>query len=80
MRNYSTGKSRTDIINQIVFDIKHNIDTYEKRVKLIDIEIMDDKDVFNLRFQIKCLLGEKFHSYYIGFKKLQSPIIVEVEA
>ena len=79
MRNYCSGKSRTDIIEDIVADIRYNIVNFEKRVKLIEILAIDDKETWNLRFQIKCQLGARFHSYYIGFKQSHEPIEVEFE-
>lgn len=77
MGSYSNGKSRTDIINEVIADLKYNIETYEKRIRLVTIDVIDSDNIFNLRFQITCQLGERFHSYYIGFKK--NPSTIEIE-
>jgi len=79
LQSYCSSKSRNDIIAEIVGDIKYNIECYEKRIKLIDIQVIDSKSIFNLRLQINCQLGGRFHSFYIGFKQSQNPIQVEVE-
>lgn len=76
VRSYSSGRSRADIIEQVIQDIKYNLEKFEERIKIIEIRVMDSENVFNLRFQIKCQLGSSFHSYYVGFK--QSKDLVEV--
>jgi predicted component of type VI protein secretion system len=79
MKSYCSSKSRSDVISEIVADIKYNIDTFEKRIKLLEIQVIDNKSIFNLRLQINCQLGGRFHSFYIGFRKSPNPIQVEVE-
>jgi len=68
MGSYTSGKPRSELIEDMVNDLKYNIETYERRLKLLSIKVIDEKDVFNPRFQISCKIGEKFHSFYIGFK------------
>lgn len=75
MGSYSSGKERADIIAEMARDLTFNIETFEKRVKIVSIEAIEDKNILNPRFQIHCKIGERFHSFYIGFKK---PIEVEV--
>jgi predicted component of type VI protein secretion system len=79
MKSYCSSKSRSDVIAEIVADIKYNIDSFEKRIKLIEIQVIDNKSIFNLRLQINCHLGGNFHSFYIGFRQSPNPIQVEVE-
>lgn len=80
MKTYCSSKSRSDVISEIVADIKYNIETFEKRIKLIDIQIIDNNSIFNLRLQINCHLGGQFHSFYVGFKQSPNSIQLEVEA
>jgi predicted component of type VI protein secretion system len=79
LKSYCSSQSRNDVIAEIVADIKYNIDCFEKRIKLIDIQVMDNQSIFNLRFQINCQLGGRFHSFYVGFRQSRNPIQVEVE-
>lgn len=79
MRSYAGGKSRADIIDDIVADMKYNIENFEKRIKVTEILILENNNLFQLRFQINCLIGSRFHSYYVGFKQPQDAIQVEVE-
>ncbi|MBS0647908.1 MAG: GPW/gp25 family protein [Verrucomicrobia bacterium] len=79
MKTYCSSKSRSDVIAEIIDDVKYNIEAFEKRIKLIDIQVIDSKSIFNLRLQINCYLGGKFHSFYIGFRQSPNPIQVEVE-
>lgn len=80
MKTYCSSKSRSDVISEIVADIKYNIETFEKRIKLIDIQVIDSDSIFNLRLQINCHLGGQFHSFYVGFKQTSNPIHVELKA
>ena len=76
--SYSSGKDRTDIIEDMARDLKFNIETYDTRVQIVSIEVASDKNVFNPRFHINCKIGERFHSFYVGFNKPPHPIDVEV--
>ncbi|HUD01895.1 MAG TPA: GPW/gp25 family protein [Rhabdochlamydiaceae bacterium] len=79
LQTYCSSKSRNDVIAEIVSDIKYNIDCFEKRIKLIDIQVIENKSISNLKLQINCHLGGRFHSFYVGFRQSQNPIQVEVE-
>lgn len=77
LKSYCLGKSLNTIIEEMIADIKYNIEQFEKRIKVIEIQAVNSKTILNIHFQIKCKLGEKFHSFYIGFNS-QNPIQVEV--
>lgn len=79
LKTYSSCKSRDDIFKDLAADIQYNIDTFEKRIKLIEIQPLKDENSLVLRLQIKCQLGERFHSFYVGFSPFQEPIQVEVD-
>ncbi len=78
MRSYTSGKPRSEMIEQMIEDIRKNIDQFEKRIKVISVVVEDDKSIFNPRFQIRCKIGQKHHSFYIGFKQTETPMAVEV--
>jgi predicted component of type VI protein secretion system len=76
--SYSNIFSRNDLIKAIIADITYNIEHFEKRIKLIDIQAVKDDNLLILSFQIQCLIGKQFHSFYVGFNPHQNPIQVEV--
>lgn len=78
MQSYSSGKDRSDTIKDMIEDLKVNIETYEKRIQIVSIEAEESKNSLIPRFKVKCKIGERFHSFFIGFKKSQIPIEVEV--
>lgn len=77
LKSYCLGKSRNHIIEEMIADIKFNIEQFEKRIKVIEIQAINDTSIVNLSFQIKCQLGEQFHSFYIGFSS-HGPVQLEV--
>ena len=78
MNSYSCGKERPQIIEDMIEDLKFNIETYEKRIKIVAIEVVESKYRIIPRFQLECLLGERLHAFYIGFNHAQNSIDVEV--
>ena len=79
LKSYCNGKSRNDLIEEIVLDVKTNIEQFEKRVQLIDIKVVDNKGLFNLNLQINCRAGGQFHAFYLGFKRFEDLIEVGTE-
>jgi len=78
--NYANYHSKDEAIEAIIADIKSNIENYEKRVQLLEVSESQDKSLFHYRFVIKCRIGSRFHSYYIGFKTGTDPVEVEVQS
>lgn len=78
LKNYSHILYRNDLVKEIIADIKYNIEHFEKRVKLLDIQEIKDENPLTIRFQLRCQIGGKFHSFYIGFNHFKNPIQVEV--
>ncbi len=78
MRSYSSGKDRPDIVQEMIQDLKFNIETYEKRIKIVAIEVVESKYRFIPRFQLHCKVGERLHAFYIGFNQAQNSVDVEV--
>ena len=69
LNNYSYVNSYTGAIKEILNDIECNILNFDKRIQIIDIEFVDTDVPLTLKFQIKCEIAGKFHSFYIGFSK-----------
>ncbi len=76
--NYANYHSKDEAIEAITADIAFNIENFEKRIKLIEISESQDTSLFYYRFVIKCKIGSRFHSYYIGFKKGKESVEVEL--
>lgn len=79
LQNYGNINSYKGTIKEIISDIQYNIRHYERRIELLSIESMESDTPFTLRFQIKCKLGGKFHSFYVGFTNCQKTVLVEEE-
>lgn len=79
LQSYAYNKSNLSVVNGIIDDIFYNIETYEKRIKVLGIEVIDNSSALKIRFQIDCLIGEKHHSFYVGFNNFPEPIYVEIE-
>lgn len=74
--NYANYHSKDEAVRAIQADIALNIEKFEKRIQLLEIFEIQDGDLFHYRFVIKCRIGSRFHSYYVGFKKGKS--LVEI--
>jgi len=79
LEGYSNISSYTGAIKEIISDIEYNISHFEKRAELLGVELFDVSSVLYLKFQIKCKIGKKFHSFYVGFTNYPEPISVEEE-
>ena len=77
--NYANYYSKDEAIEAIIADITYNIENFEKRVQLLEVAESEDKSLFYYRFVIKCKIGSRFHSYYIGFKSVKDPVEVGIE-
>ncbi len=77
--NYANYHSKADRVKEIIQDIKYNIENYEKRILLVEVAPVETPSSCHHRFVIKCKLGSRFHSFYVGFKKGKDPIEVEFE-
>lgn len=78
--NYANYHSKDEAIEAIIADIKCNIENFEKRVQLIEVSECRDESLFHYRFLIKCKIGSRFHSYYIGFKNGNHLVDVELKS
>lgn len=77
LKSYCLGKSRHQMIEEIIVDMKYNIEQFEKRIQVMEIQAINSENILNLHFQIKCQLGGQFHSFYIGFNP-PNPVQIEV--
>jgi predicted component of type VI protein secretion system len=75
--DYANYHAKTDLVKEMIQDIRFNIENYEKRVQLVEVVPVETPNTCSHRFVIKCKLGSRFHSFYIGFKKGKDPIEVE---
>lgn len=79
LKSYAYNKSNLAVVNGIINDIVFNIETFEKRIKVLGIEVVDNSSALMIKFQIDCMIGETFHSFYLGFNNFPEPMYVEVE-
>lgn len=79
LKHYSSNQSNQGGIQEIISDIVCNIENYEKRVHLIDVQPVKRESLFNLSLRIECKIGGIFHSFYIGFNAFQDYVEVEGE-
>ncbi len=79
LKSYACNKSNLTIVNEIIDDIVFNIEQYEKRMKVLAVRVVNNTSALTIRFQIDSVIGEEFHSFYLGFKNYPEPVIVEVE-
>ena len=75
--DWNVYKSRHKIIETILDEIKENIELYEPRVKLLDIEEVDSEVASRLRFEMKCVILNKNKPIYVIFDSILNDIIVE---
>lgn len=78
--NYAHYHSKEETVKAIIKDIKFNIENFEKRVLLLEIAESKDMSLFHYRFVIKCKIGSRFHSFYIGFKTAKDLVEVEFQS
>ncbi len=79
LQHYASNTSTLEMVNEIIGDITQNIEQYEKRMKIVEVKAIQSSSQLRIRFQIDCMIGEQFHSFYIGFKKKPELGYVEVE-
>lgn len=77
LKNYANINSSIRTAEEIIHDIETNILLFEKRLKCIKISLLSNEKPLSLRLQLECLIGGKFHSFYIGFTNFPGPIRVE---
>lgn len=77
---YLNNKVHEHVIGEVIKDVQFNIESFEKRVQIIDIQVTEEDDKYNLTLRLKCRLGGTFHFFYLGFKELQDTVKVEVES
>lgn len=78
LSSYCNGKSRTDLIEDMIEEIKLNIEKFEPRIKLTEVDFVKDSDLLNMKFKVDCQSGGSFHSFYIGFKQLEERVEIKV--
>ena len=79
LKSYAYNKSNLSVVNEIIDDIVYNIEIFERRIKVLGIQVVDNSSALTIRFQIDCMIGETFHSFYVGFNNFPEPMHVEVE-
>ncbi len=77
---YLNNKVHEHVVGEVIKDVRFNIESFEKRVKIVDIEILEDGGKCNLSLKLKCQLGGTFHFFYLGFKEFEDVVKVEVES
>ena len=79
LKSYANVNSSLGAIKEVIADIEKNITLYEKRIKLLNVQWVEGNRPLSLRFQIECLIGKKFHAFYVGFNHCPESVCFEEE-
>jgi type VI secretion system lysozyme-like protein len=67
IRDMNEYTSRDDIVHAVMDEVKHNIEQFESRVRVIDIQIVDDENPLMLSFKVECIVQDSSKSLNMVF-------------
>jgi len=67
IRDMNEYTSRDDIVHAVMEEVKHNIEQFESRVRVIDIQIVDDENPLMLSFKVECIVQDSSKSLNMVF-------------
>ncbi|MCG8472684.1 MAG: type VI secretion system baseplate subunit TssE [Desulfobacterales bacterium] len=77
IRDMNEYSSRDQLSLAIMEEIRFNIETYEKRVELIDLAIEDISDPFRLAFKLECRVRETHESLLMEFNSVNKNLHIK---
>ena len=75
--DYNEYKSHAQIVATIIEEIQENIELYEPRVKLFEINVINSDESFRIRFELKCAVISESKPIYIIFDSIFNDIMIE---
>ena len=70
IRDLNEYRSREDIARVVIEEVKQNIEQFEPRVELLEIESLENDSPFVLSFKIECMVQENAESLHLVFDTL----------
>lgn len=67
------------IILQIMADIKHCFEKYERRIREVEVSSVPNESRFFLSFIIKCKIENKPHAFQLSFQRQNKSCTLEVD-
>ena len=77
IRDMNEYTSLDDIIQAVLKEVKHNIEQFEPRVRVIDIKVMQDENPFSLSFSVECMVRGNSRSLNMIFDSVFNNFHVE---
>lgn len=77
IRDMNEYTSLDDIVQAVMKEVKHNIEQFEPRVRVIDIKVMQDDNPFSLSFSVECLVRGNSRSLNMIFDSVFNNFHVE---
>ncbi|MCG8471654.1 MAG: type VI secretion system baseplate subunit TssE [Desulfobacterales bacterium] len=77
IRDMNEYSSRDQLSLAIMEEIRFNIESYEKRVELIDISVEDISNPFRLAFKLECRVKETHESLLMEFNSVSKNLNVK---
>jgi type VI secretion system protein len=75
--DYNEYKARNKIVQTLIAEIKENIETYEPRVRLDDIQEVPSDSPFRLRFQMRGTFLDDDRPVFIVVDALRNLVTIE---
>jgi type VI secretion system lysozyme-like protein len=76
IRDLNEYRSRDDILNILMEEVKKNIEQYEPRVEIVDITPQKTEKSFVLSFKIECIVRNNSESLRMVFDTLFSKFLI----
>jgi type VI secretion system lysozyme-like protein len=76
IRDLNEYRSRDDILNILMEEVKKNIEEYEPRVEIVDITPQKTEKSFVLSFKIECIVRNNSESLRMVFDTLFSKFLI----
>ncbi len=77
IRDLNEFNSKEGIIKIVMEEVIRNIETYEPRLTVDDIESVDSKSLFQLSFKIKCTVKDEKKSLNMVFDSIMNSFLID---
>lgn len=76
IRDLNEFNNKEGIIRIVMEEVVKNIETYEPRLTVRDIESVDSKSLFQLSFKIRCVLKDEPRSLNMVFDSIMNSFLI----
>jgi type VI secretion system protein len=77
IRDLNEFNSKEGIIKIVMEEVIRNIETYEPRLTVDDIQSVDSKSLFQLSFEIKCTVKDEKKSLNMVFDSIMNSFLID---